>query len=725
MAGASIRATLVAAVATLALCVGLFAVPRLTTAGGVVTDCSNELDLQSKLSSGGLVTFACGAATIPVGATLIVNQPTTIDGGGVITLDGQGLRRILQVSGGVPLTLTNLTLDRGFAGPWGNGGALSSDGLVTLQGVTVSRSSAGNGGGLYTSGRVAMTASVFLSNTTPAGHGAGFYAEGGALVRSSTFVGNRAGLDGGALFGNQGATIEESAFVNNAAGVANYSYFGGGGAVAGWYPVVISGSSFISNYAWRTGGAVFSWNPIVVTASVAISNVVDLANGVGGAFLTWEQLTLTDSHLEGNSATAMGGGLFAQTVILRNSRVVNNRALNPTGSGGGLAATDHAQIEASVIEGNSAWQGGGVWAQYSAVVSASRVVSNTASGEGGGLFIYSHPLNRTTIQESLFVSNTAASLGGAIRANSPIVVENSTLSANAAPSGSALVNASASASTVVSFTTITATGSASSMLLTSGGPLTLHNSIARGTSPVCDGSGVWTLSGRNILEDTSCGTTNVTTADPLLGPLADNGGRTFTHALVGDSPARDAATGACPATDQRGVLRPQGSACDIGAYEASGKPMLTALQPTSTLVGSSGFTLIVTGAGFMSGTVALWDGSLRPTTVLSSTTLTVAIPSEDLLSAKTVLVTARYGAAADSVSNGLPFEVTTPSPTATPTTVPPTATPTPPPTMTPPSPTATPTTVPPTATPTSGPVEPTERQQRQLVPLMPVNEPTG
>lgn len=566
-----------------------------------------------------------------------------------------------------------------------------------------------------------MTASVFLSNTTPAGHGAGFHASGGALVRSSSFIGNRAGLDGGGLFGGQGATIEGSTFVNNAAGVAHYSFYGGGGAVAGWYPVVISGSSFISNYAWRTGGAVFSWNPIVVTASVAISNSVDVANGVGGAFLTWEQLTLTDSHLEGNSATAMGGGLFAQTATLRNSRLVNNRVLNPTGSGGGLAATGHAQIEASVIEGNSAWHGGGVWAQYSAVISATRVVSNTASGEGGGLFIYSHPLNTTTIRESILVSNSAAVLGGAIRANSPIVVENSTLSANAAPSGSALANASASASTVVSFTTITATGSASGMLLTSGGPLTLHNSIARGTSPVCDGSGVWTLSGLNVLEDTSCGTTNVTTTDPVLGPLADHGGQTFTHALLAGSPARDAATGACPATDQRGVPRPQGSACDVGAYEAGGKPTLTALQPTSTLVGSSGFTLIVTGTGFVSGTVALWDGSLRPTTVLSSTTLTVAIPSGDLLSPKTVTVTARYGAAADSVSNGLPFEVVGPTPTP----VPPTATPTPPPpTMTPtPTPTSAPST--PTPTATTGPVEPTERQQRQLVPLMPVNEPTG
>ena len=55
---------------------------------------------------------------------------------------------------------------------------------------------------------------------------------------------------------------------------------------------------------------------------------------------------------------------------------------------------------------------------------------------------------------------------------------------------------------------------------------------------------------------------------PKLGPLADNGGPTRTHALLQGSPAIDAAsTPDCPTTDQRGVVRPQGAACDIGSYE--------------------------------------------------------------------------------------------------------------------------------------------------------------
>jgi hypothetical protein len=74
----------------------------------------------------------------------------------------------------------------------------------------------------------------------------------------------------------------------------------------------------------------------------------------------------------------------------------------------------------------------------------------------------------------------------------------------------------------------------------------------------------------NVLTDATCfaGASDLVVADAGLGPLADNGGPTLTHALLAGSPAIDAADdGICPATDQRGVTRPQGAACDVGAYE--------------------------------------------------------------------------------------------------------------------------------------------------------------
>lgn len=69
--------------------------------------------------------------------------------------------------------------------------------------------------------------------------------------------------------------------------------------------------------------------------------------------------------------------------------------------------------------------------------------------------------------------------------------------------------------------------------------------------------------------------TNIITADPLLGPLADNGGFNMTHALGAGSSAIDAGDmTVCPATDQRGVARPIGGGCDIGAYEYEPKIFL-------------------------------------------------------------------------------------------------------------------------------------------------------
>jgi uncharacterized repeat protein (TIGR01451 family) len=85
--------------------------------------------------------------------------------------------------------------------------------------------------------------------------------------------------------------------------------------------------------------------------------------------------------------------------------------------------------------------------------------------------------------------------------------------------------------------------------------------------------------GSNLDSGTTCAfgaTGDQSSADPLLGPLADNGGPTATHALLSGSPAIDAATNSdCPATDQRGVARPVDgngdsvAACDIGAFEAT------------------------------------------------------------------------------------------------------------------------------------------------------------
>jgi hypothetical protein len=90
------------------------------------------------------------------------------------------------------------------------------------------------------------------------------------------------------------------------------------------------------------------------------------------------------------------------------------------------------------------------------------------------------------------------------------------------------------------------------------------------TTPNCNGA--LDSLGYNLTDDDSCGFTapgDLVVADAMLGPLADNGGPTDTHALLPGSPAIDAGSPGCPppAADQRGVARPQGGTCEIGAFE--------------------------------------------------------------------------------------------------------------------------------------------------------------
>jgi hypothetical protein len=121
--------------------------------------------------------------------------------------------------------------------------------------------------------------------------------------------------------------------------------------------------------------------------------------------------------------------------------------------------------------------------------------------------------------------------------------------------------------------------------IANGGTLKLKNSLIAGNSPgsAPDCSGTLASQGYNLLGNSAgCGgLTNGASGDrvgsaahpldPKLGPLQDNGGATYTRALLSESPAIDAGSpGACTATDQRGVARPQGMGCDIGAYEFDG-----------------------------------------------------------------------------------------------------------------------------------------------------------
>lgn len=112
--------------------------------------------------------------------------------------------------------------------------------------------------------------------------------------------------------------------------------------------------------------------------------------------------------------------------------------------------------------------------------------------------------------------------------------------------------------------------------------------------------------GHNLDSDDTCrltATDDITVTGPLLGPLRDNGGDTLTHALLTGSPAIDKGDdGSCPATDQRGLPRTQGAACDIGAYEFGETADLSICKQRqeSGVVAAGGritYTVTITNAG--------------------------------------------------------------------------------------------------------------------------------
>src|SRR5439155_20384804 len=121
--------------------------------------------------------------------------------------------------------------------------------------------------------------------------------------------------------------------------------------------------------------------------------------------------------------------------------------------------------------------------------------------------------------------------------------------------------------------------------------------VANNTAPNCDAGGGSPIvdSGSNLTypgTDTSCPGTN---GDPKLGPLQDNGGPTFTRALEVGSAAIDAGDSSCSGSDQRGLLRPVGTACDIGAFEVQDNPPTDPGVPTRTVGSTPNNPGVVTG----------------------------------------------------------------------------------------------------------------------------------
>jgi hypothetical protein len=323
---------------------------------------------------------------------------------------------------------------------------------------------------------------------------------------------------GGAIFAAPGSTVSITRSTLSGNQVA-----GGGGAIAASSRTAVSidDSTLTDNVARSSGGAVNANGDLEISGSTLSRNT---ARTNGGAIYYYgfnsdgdpNEATVTTSTFSDNSAAQAGGGI----------------AISHTGS---------ATISRSTFVGN---RGGG----------SAYTTPNVAENFGGGAIEITN-FESVLVKSSTVVGNVAVGSGGGILAlGGHTRVSGSTIARNVAVNGGGLAGGAAQVSA-----TIVADNQAS----------TAANCVG-----VID-------RGHNLDSGASCGfsTANgsISNADPRLGPLADNGGPTETVALGAGSPAIDVipppavdpfggsmCTGT---TDQRGVARPQGPACDIGAYE--------------------------------------------------------------------------------------------------------------------------------------------------------------
>ena len=306
---------------------------------------------------------------------------------------------------------------------------------------------------------------------------------------------------------------------------------------------------------------------VTIDASAAPGIVLD-GQGDGRVLRVTAGATVAIHHLvvANGAGTLQGGGvqnlgtLHLDHVVVRDNVIPNTAPTNFQNGGAGIYNGSDAVLtltDSTVADNTSVNQpGGGIYGFFGSDISITRsTISGNVSGDvAGGL----RSLGEVTVVNSTFSGNVSTVWhgGGIFHTDGSLAVTNSTFAENVAPAG-------------------TASGI---LVATFGAPAdaTLTNNVLQGhdgaVACAIEGGGAATIAsgGGNVISDGSCNpeATDQSSTDALLGPLADNGGPTLTHALSAGSPAIDAAgAAACPAIDQRGVTRPQGAGCDAGAFE--------------------------------------------------------------------------------------------------------------------------------------------------------------
>jgi hypothetical protein len=573
-------------------------------------------DAIASTPSGGTVDFQPGlSGTITLtSGELAIAQDLTIAGPGasVITVSGNDSSRVFD------LTSTTAT--------------------ISLTGLTIAHGAAQNGGGLYMAGGVLSITNCLLEANQvtgvpgrsgspsfgyqdadpgdPASGGALYVASGSVSIVGSTFSSNQAtggkGGDGtiylhgipgaggegagGGIYVDAGALqITDSMFAANQAvgGAGGDVYFQGqvGSAVGGG--IYDAGSGLTITYCTFSGnsGAVGGGIYAGGTTNLTVSNSAIGGNKGGGIYAVAPgSMTVSDSTIGGNSG-GPGDGIYAGGPLTVSHCTISG---NSGGPGGGIWAGSSLTVSDSTITGNSAAfaKGGGIYAAGPLTVSGCTISGN--SGDGGGIWT----TGTTTVASSSICNNTAGGIIG-LATGASMTLTNSTISDNPTNIDGWGFGVAVTGAWTVTVTNCTISGNVMGGLVALdyfSGTITVGNSIIAGNTHLTTTITAWDVfgtvasQGHNLIGDGTgssswLGTDQVGTAtnplNPKLGPLQNNGGPTFTLALLPGSPAIDAGDNALavdPSTgqpliaDQRGFPRIVNGTVDIGAFELQSDP---------------------------------------------------------------------------------------------------------------------------------------------------------
>jgi hypothetical protein len=557
-------------------------------------------------SSGDTINFSVGGTITLTGGELAIDKNLSLigPGAGSLTISGNDASRIFQIKGNALSQITN-----------------------TISGLTLREGngsgSAGNtlGGAIYSFGAVLTLAGCNFSSNRAALYGGGLYAELGSVrLTDCAFSTNTAYTGGGVFAVSNTVALNQGAFTGNSAtGFDAY----GGGIYSQFSTVEITDGTFSGNSA--SGGGNF---------------------GSGGGICTVRgSVTLTNSLLTGNLAKAAGGGICTlypdDTVTLTQCNITGNSA----GQGGGISFGGVVTMTRCTVSGNSANYGGGLFGQFMSLTE-STVSGNSAVVEGGGVFCTLAELIQCTVSGNTSTTGN----GGGIYSYSLIELTQCTVSGNAATNG---VGGGILTDTLLMLESTVSGNNAAQGGGIFASSLTLANSIiANSTGTNASGFLLPTLSGTNIVDDSSVTGAGVLNTNPLLGPLANNGGPTLTLALLAGSPAINAGDNSVAiglTNDQRGAGFPRVAlgSVDIGAYEFQGMPpgITSASNVTIQVSVAGSFPVTATGspAPTISATGTLPNGVMFTNGILGGT------PAGGTIGIYPLIITASNGASPNAM----------------------------------------------------------------------------